>query len=265
MKSKAKVSPMKGKKVSPVKGKKAIKPKPSPCKVKKTLKFTSPPKAARSPSSSRKLQRWGSDDMVDRAITNRLDQDITYLNSLRNAKGESIHKCVKAEMKVRHADGRKLGSRFWDGIIEDFGLNMGLSAGLEDPPEDEEVDVRVLDALAIARNENPAERKSTPFERLLEHTGPLNKKTLYGMFQLIEEGPKLSKSLAFECQVAVLFYFDRTMPVDVSLVRPSLFHSFIFSKTTKQISTMHFYIYKIRSQTHFKINTFFTQIYKNEH
>lgn len=74
----------------------------------------------------------------------------------------------------------------------------------------QEKDEDLFQCLEIAHSDNPVHRRAAPFERYMEHCPPLNKCSLYGMMNLIVEGPSLVPSVANKLQVATIGYMYRT-------------------------------------------------------
>lgn len=159
----------------------------------------------------RQLNRRSSDEQVERALAQRLSHlpDEVWRTKV-NKDGLSISEYVKRAHKKMHSDGKKLGTKFWSDVYNEFDLNESCADALEDPPEDLPVSKDLLMALASARSGNPCGTPAAQLERFLERCGVLNRAELYGLFRAAMEGPSLPRVVAVKCQVAILRYLGRT-------------------------------------------------------
>lgn len=83
----------------------------------------------------RQLNRRSSDEQVERALAQRLSHlpDEVWRTKV-NKDGLSISEYVKRAHKKMHSDGKKLGTKFWSDVYNEFDLNESCADALEDPP-----------------------------------------------------------------------------------------------------------------------------------
>lgn len=85
--------------------------------------------------------------------------------------------------------------------------------GLEDPSGDEDPDDELLHMLHQCHHENPAQRKTMPLERFLEHCSVLSKTSIFGLLKATQESPRMTASASHRCMLAILKYFARIVGV----------------------------------------------------
>lgn len=169
--------------------------------------------AAPLPAVKRRRQagRRDSDEQVERVVEARLAHIPPVLWEAKvNSGGETLRSAIKAELKRNAPQNKRISTKFWATVNTEFDLCVNLGDALAEPPDGEDIDMPLLEALEAARSENPATRTAAPLERYLEHTGKLNRTNTYGLLRLVLEGPELSRPLAVKCQMAVMKYFART-------------------------------------------------------
>ena len=63
--------------------------------------------------------------------------------------------------------------------------------------------------LSVLHNENPANRRTFPLQRILDYCPELNRTSVDGLLRSTMESPTLPRTSAFRCQIAVLKYMNR--------------------------------------------------------
>lgn len=159
----------------------------------------------------RQLDRRDSDERVTRAIGTRLDflPEEDWKNKV-NAKDQSIRDVVKIELKGNKDTNARLSTKFWTKVFVDFKLTNPSVDTLPKPDTSQPVDPKLMETLGILRHDNPAARNVGPLERYLEFCPLLNRRTHFGMFHLVQEGPLVSRNHAMKAQNAILKYMART-------------------------------------------------------
>jgi hypothetical protein len=158
----------------------------------------------------RQLSRRSSDEQVERAVAARLSHlpDEVWRTKVTKD-GLSISEYVKRWTKKMHSDGKRLGTKFWTDLYNEFDLNESCADSLEDPPDDLKVNKDLLVALAAAQCGNPAGAPSAQLERFLDHCPQLNRAELYGLFRATMEGPAMPRNVAVKCHIATLRHLAR--------------------------------------------------------
>ena len=171
-----------------------------------------PPKAA--PVRSQKDRRDVADKAA-RAIEKRLKLIPSEIWSSKvNQDGEKIVTVVESKYLELAGTGKKIPARFWDSLMQDFGLWQYTAADLLDEPDvvaGELPDAQLMDALAELHSDNPVAVSAAPLERFLAHCQGLTYLSTYGLLQAIMPNAELSHVNVVKGQVAVLQFWARTM------------------------------------------------------
>lgn len=160
-----------------------------------------------------RLNRRDSDDQVDRIIKEKLSPlfRTEVIEGARSIDGASIRDRIRDQFKNNKAMGRKLSSKFWEGLYSDFNLNQTPADQLPNPPQGLDCRDDLLQALEAAHHDNPASRSTFPVERFLDSCTPnLNEFELHGLLHAVQENTTLCRPSALKLQLAVLRYFART-------------------------------------------------------
>ena len=169
-----------------------------------------PDASRRDEEKIRVLFRRDTDGQVDRAVRSKLGMFPRQQVDQNMVGGRTIRDVVKAEVLRLRPAKKYVSLKFWKKIVIDFGLNGTLADSLAPPTESEVVSKELEAALALAHDENPAQRSSEKLVRWLEWAPPLNKTELYGLLTGSIESPSMSAKTSEMLLLAVVKFMART-------------------------------------------------------
>ncbi len=134
---------------------------------------------------------------------------VSYATNI-NRSGQRVHDVVAEQIRENRSSKRKLTSKFWDGVIKDFGLKLTLiTDNLPAPDPNETVSHAVFEKLGSAHCDNPAQRTTDPLERFLDSCEVLTYTELFGIISASMEGPKVLRAASTRMFLATLRYIVR--------------------------------------------------------
>jgi len=163
------------------------------------------------PKQRRQLSRRDSEEAASRIMDNKLSHiDANKLKEIVNDQGLSPFDYILKEVRSKRVKAGRCSTKFWLGFWDSFGLTRDVGLELAAPKqEDDKIDPMLLEAIAQARAENPAERKPDGMLRWFETAGPCSEQEMYGIICAVQEGPTLIRVHALKIQVGLLGYISR--------------------------------------------------------
>ena len=206
------------------KAKAKAKPKPEPKKVRKQLKIKDSARCKREAAeavvlkkddsetaATRILFRRDTDAAVDRCVRLKLGcYPRVQVDNNCNADGDDIATVVRRKIHELRGTRKHIPWSFWQQIVKDHHLTGELLAGLAVPPDPENVNKDLDDALNIAHNPNPAARSAEKILRMLEWSEPMNRTEFFGLIHGSVESPSMSAKMSQSVLQAVLKFIART-------------------------------------------------------
>jgi hypothetical protein len=125
-----------------------------------------------------------------------------------NDDGKTIPDLLAEEVARKDVTNGKVGSRWWSGIFEEFGLQQNLE--LEEPIDDGGPSDELLEAMNAAHNPNPVQAKTKPMENYLAHCGKMGEACTFGVLNGIMTCPTLTVNMATTLHVALGKTWART-------------------------------------------------------
>jgi len=160
------------------------------------------------------------EEQVRRIIEMKLGHiDRVLLSTKTNKGGQTVYEFIRDAVLASKPQNGRLSTQFWTQFHASFDLTWDISADLPEPTDEdaESVEEELLEAMALARSRNLAERNPGLLCHYLEHCGTLTPAALYGVLNGIQPGPTLGVAHARRLQLSCLKYCARTAPVPSSL------------------------------------------------
>ena len=155
-----------------------------------------------------RLRTW--DYNATRAIKIKLGQlPKTQIANNKDAKGQSLHSRVLAELQRLKPLGKHIGLDFWHQLIVEHNLVGGFASELPPPPASEVVDKELNLALSLCHDRNPAARSTAKLLRWMSYAAPPNRTELIGLLSGAGEGPSLSKAHSLQICEGLIKYIAR--------------------------------------------------------
>lgn len=132
------------------------------------------------------------------------------MSSAVNADGVNILTKVEDQIRLNRSKKKRLTSKFWAQIIEEYDLDSGRLDALDDPDEDEPFRNIIEQKIGMAHHDNPAARDTEPFELLCEKIDDFNYVEYYGMFHGAMESQMIVRDASNRMLVAIAKNIQRT-------------------------------------------------------
>jgi hypothetical protein len=162
----------------------------------------------------RQLERRETDEQFERIKDRKLSfVPIEVFSTKVDTDGISAKDCIMAEVRRNKITKSRLSTKFWVGFWEKYDFGDVLADTLPCPPEADVVDSELLEAIGVARQDNPIERNPDELVRYLRNCKGMNERSYFGVLTTMQEGPTLGHKHAVRIQVAVLELIGRTRSV----------------------------------------------------
>lgn len=168
---------------------------------------------------SRSLQRRDTAEQAERAIQVHVPHiPRTVWASRTNAKGENIKDFVEAAIREKRLDMKKLGARFWSGVLRDFNLVQDATSELDPPSlgaagsgDGQEPTLGLMKVLGSMHNDNAVKATAVPLERFMNLQERLSPVDTFGILRGMQVCPQVTKSNSVRAAIALMKFWGRTV------------------------------------------------------